>query len=71
MRNGKELRTGGNIVISEDGNVYRLELNRVAVDDHGIYQFEVRRKDQGAVSVASLIVLGLFSSSSIAFVMIK
>lgn len=58
MKNGRELKSEGNIVISENNNVYQLEVNQVAIEDHGVYQFEARRKGKTAFSVASLVVLG-------------
>lgn len=57
MKNGKEIKAEGRIRISDSDGEHRLEIAEAAVEDHGIYQLEIRRKDKQLLSVASLVVL--------------
>lgn len=57
MRNGKEVKSDGNVLIKESGSEYSLEFKNVSLDDHGVYQVECRCAQQKAISAASLAVL--------------
>uniref|UniRef100_A0A1I7XS04 non-specific serine/threonine protein kinase n=1 Tax=Heterorhabditis bacteriophora TaxID=37862 RepID=A0A1I7XS04_HETBA len=57
MKNGREVKSDDRLMMSQEGEKYRLTINDVRPDDAGQYQLEVRKRGTNLVSVASVIVI--------------
>lgn len=58
MRNGKELKSSGDVEIEAAGSTFRLTLKNPSADDSGTYQCETRQAGQTVSTVCTLLVNG-------------
>ena len=58
LRNGKEVKTSGDVSIETSGSTFRLSLKNPSAEDSGTYQCDARQAGQSVSSVCTLLVNG-------------